>query len=104
GKACRWVVGQTGILAALVGEFSLEEHIVAGAYTGAVSSGETLSDGLFEVMLALIRGIDGAEPGAQGEFGERSGAVFFPGGAVNERGTFGGHDEIVPCGKIWFTA
>ena len=74
------------VLSALVGEFRLQKKIGAGHDAGAIGRGQTLADSGFEVMLALVGGVDGAKAHAQGEFGESRGAVFLPGSAVEKIG------------------
>jgi hypothetical protein len=75
------VVWKTLILPREVGELGLQEQLVprdAGA-------GDRGADPGLEVMLPLVRGIDGSEPGLQGKRDQLLGALFFPGGAVPER-------------------
>jgi hypothetical protein len=94
------IVGQAMVLASLVSEFGLQEKIVAGGYAFAIGSAQCFSDCGFEVMFALIGGIDGAEAGAQGEFGQRGRAILFPGGAVEKCGK-SWHRIIVPREVCW---
>ena len=74
------------VLPALVGEFRLQEKLLARHYSGAIGCGEPLADSGFEVMPPLVGRVDGPKPHAQGEFREFRGAVFLPGGAVNKVG------------------
>jgi hypothetical protein len=78
------IVGQAMVLSALVGEFGLQEEIFAGHDSGAIGCGQSLTDSGFEIVAALVGGVDGAETGADREFGESCGAVFFPGCTVEK--------------------
>src|SRR5213079_3296041 len=50
------------------------------------------------IVTALVGGVDGAKARADGEFCEGSGAVFFPGSAVEEIGRgLRRHRAIVTC-------
>ena len=72
------------VLTCLIGEFCLKKKIVAGGKARALGSSQSLSDGGFKVVAALVGGIDGAKAGADSKFGKGRRAVFFPGGAVKE--------------------
>ena len=80
------VVGQPVVLAALVGELRLEEEIRARDHARAVGGGEPLTDAGLEVVPPLVGGVDAPEARPERELGERRGAVFLPGGAVEEIG------------------
>ena len=86
GQAGGRVVRQPVVLAALIGELRLQEQIRARDDARAVGGGEPLTDAGFEVVAPLVRGVDTAEARAQRELGERGGAIFLPGGAVEEIG------------------
>ena len=58
------------ILPALVGEFRLQEEIIARDDAGAIGCGKSLSDSGFEVVPALVGGVDGAKARADCEFRE----------------------------------
>src|SRR3982751_6884350 len=72
------------ILPALIGELRLQEHVGTRDDAGAVRGRQRVADRGLDVVPALIRGIDAPKPRAQRELGEGGGAVFFPGGAVQE--------------------
>ena len=74
------------VLASLIGEFGLEEEIVARDQTCRISGCQPLTDCGFKVVAALVGRIDGAKARTDGEFSESSRAIFFPGGALEEAG------------------
>jgi hypothetical protein len=78
------IVRQPVILSRQVRELGLEEHVGARDHAGAVGGGESLAHARLDVVTALIRGVDAAKARAQRLFRERGGAVFLPGGAVQE--------------------
>ena len=53
GERGSGIVGQAVILSAGVGEFGLQEKIVAGDDSGAVGGGESFADSGFKVVAAL---------------------------------------------------
>ena len=95
GKVGRGVVRQPVVLAALVGELRLEEKVRPRDDTGAVGSGESLTDSGLEVVSALVRRVNAPEAHPERELGEGRGPVFLPGSAVekigNERRTMRWH-------------
>src|SRR5258708_6570153 len=82
------------ILSSLVDEFRLQEKIFARDNSGTIGCGQSFADSGFEVVLALVGGVDGAKAGADREFDESGGAVFLPGSAVEKLRV--GHRGIVP--------
>src|SRR5207245_7349020 len=74
------VVGKAMVVAARVGEFRLQEQLLAR--DAALDEGVT--DGGFEVVLALVGGVDGAEAGLERQQRQGPGALLLPGGAVQE--------------------
>jgi hypothetical protein len=85
------IVGQRVILPRLtlpagVGELGLQKQVVAGDDAGLIGGSQAFAHSGLEVVAALIGGVDGAKSRAQREFGERGGAVFFPGSAVEKSG------------------
>src|SRR5580692_13034423 len=81
------------VLTTLVSEFGLQKKIAAGHDAGAIGSGQALADSGFMIVAALVGGVDAAKTRADGEFGQGSGAVFLPRGAVEKirDGKLGGH-------------
>ena len=86
GQVGRGVVGQPVVLAALVRELRLQEEIRARDHARAVGGGERLADSGLEVVPPLVGGVDAPEARPERELGEGRGAVFLPGGAVEELG------------------
>src|SRR5277367_38137 len=76
------IIRQAIVLAALVGEFGLQEKIGACNDSRAIGSSQSFADSSLGVVTALVCGINPSKPCTQGEFGERGSAVFFPGSAV----------------------
>ena len=72
------------VLAGLIGEFCLEEEILARDQTCGIGGRQSLTNCSFKVVLALVGCVDGAKAGADSEFGKSGCTVFFPGGAVEE--------------------
>lgn len=82
---CR-IIREAMVLAGLVGELGLEEEIIAADQPGAISSGKTLADSGFKIVAALVGGVNGAKAGADGQFRESGGTIFFPCGAIEKIG------------------
>src|SRR5258707_15866774 len=91
------MVGQAVVLSALVSEFCLQEEILAGHDAGAIGRGESFTDSGFEVMLALVGGVDGAKACTDREFDRGRGAVSFPGGAEEK---FREGDRVIVNRKV----
>jgi hypothetical protein len=87
------------ILAGAVGKFRLQKDVFACEHARAISGGQSLAHSFFEVMAALIGGIDGAKTGAQRQLDECWGSFFLPGSAVEKtgkgRGLRRGHGAIL---------
>ena len=86
GKGGFGIVGQAVVLTGLIGKFCLQKKIVARDQSCAISGGQSLTDSGFEVMPPLVRRVDAAKAHAEREFREGRGAIFLPGGAVDEIG------------------
>ena len=78
--------GRSIILAAAEGELGLQEQLVPGHQPVADRRLNRLADGRLEVVLALVGGVDAAEPLPQREGGEPLGLVLLPRGPVQEPG------------------
>src|SRR5579872_619410 len=61
-KAGRRIVRQPMILPWAIGEFRLQKKICAGYYSRTIRDCQTLAYSGFEIMLALISGVDAAKP------------------------------------------
>ena len=86
GEIGRGIVGQAVVLAVPVGELGLQEEVAARDHARAIGGGEPLTDAGLEVVPALVGGVDAAEARPERQLGQRRGAVFLPGGAVEEVG------------------
>ncbi len=84
-----WVIRQSLVLPAKMGELGLDEDILAGDQPLVYRVSNPLAHGCFEIMLTLVRRIDAAKPLFQRHLGEPAGTVFLPGGPVQERRVFG---------------
>ena len=58
------IVGQAMVLPGPISEFGLQKKIGAGDYAFAIGCGESFTDSRFEVMAALVGGVDGSKAGA----------------------------------------
>ena len=63
----RGIVGQAVVLTGLIGKFCLQKKIGAGHHAFTIGGGQAFTDSGFEVVTALVGGVDGAEAGADGE-------------------------------------
>src|SRR5260370_13572208 len=70
------------ILAALPGEFPLQEELLARD----AARGDRGPNPGFDVVFALVRRIDGAEATCDGLGGQRLRALLLPGRAIHDRG------------------
>src|SRR5437016_14013659 len=86
GEAGRRIVRQPVVLAALIGEFRLEEQVRPGEDARAIRGGERLTDTRLEVVPPLSRGIDPAEARPERALGQGRRPLFLPGPAVREAG------------------
>src|SRR5690349_14008131 len=66
------------ILSALIRELRLHEHFIARDDARAIGGGQRLADAGFDVVTALVGGIDRAKAAAQRQLGEDSRACFLP--------------------------
>ncbi len=84
GEGRAWVVGKAVVLAIDVGEFRLEEDVLAVKMAGGEGISQCLADGGFVVVAALVGGVDGAKARGEGHPHEAGGLVFLPRRAVEE--------------------
>src|ERR1700716_4368574 len=87
------------ILAVLIREFRLQKKIGTLDHLRAIGSGQPLTYASFKVVPTLVGGVDSSKSDSEGEFGKGWGAVFFPGGAVEEVGNAWSrkaHQSILP--------
>jgi hypothetical protein len=66
------------VLSTLISKFRLKEKFIPRDNAGAIRRGQPLPDSFFEVMPALVGGVNSSEAGAEREFGQTGGAVFLP--------------------------
>src|SRR5579872_1109163 len=78
------IVGQPMVLTALICELGLQEEFFASRHSRAKRCGHAFADGCLKVMSPLVRRVYGAESRSQCEFGQSSGSIFFPRGAIQE--------------------
>jgi len=64
--------------------FVWRKKIGAGDHPRAIGGSQPLADSGFEVMTALVGGIDGPETRAQRQFDQGRSAILLPCGAVEE--------------------
>src|SRR5450631_806250 len=88
------IVGKAVILPALVSELGLQKKLGARYDARAIGGGQTFADSGFEVVLALVGGVDGSKAHAECPFGKGCGAVFLPGGAVEKIWEGRGHPSL----------
>lgn len=92
GKSCGRIVWEAMVLPILIGELGLKENVGARDEACGIGGRQTLADTSFKVVLTLVGCVDPAKSRAYSKFGEGWGAVFFPGGAVEEIGNGRGLD------------
>jgi hypothetical protein len=80
------IVGKSVILSPPERELRLQEQIIPDQHAVRDRPGDSLPDGCFVVVAALVGGIDTPEPQAQGELRKPLGTVPFPRGSVQETG------------------
>lgn len=79
-------VGQPLVLRVDIRELGLKKELLPRVEGGAALRGERFTDEGFDVVPALVGGIDGGEAGPQREPRELGGAPLLPSGSVNEGG------------------
>ena len=80
------IVGQTLILPGHEGELGLQEQLVALHEAGGEGSRNRGADAGLVVVTALVRRVDAAEAGLEGQPRRALGVRFLPGRAVDEAG------------------
>src|ERR1700676_3514307 len=74
------------ILAVLISEFRLQKKIGALDHFRAIGRSQPLTYAGFKVVPTLVGCVDSSKSASEGQFGKGWGAIFFPGGAVEEVG------------------
>jgi hypothetical protein len=93
GGASGRIVGKPMVLPIAIGELGLEKKFVAADAAPGDGLGESIAHGRFEIVLALVGGVERAKAGAQRKRDQLRGAVFLPGSAVNE--SWGCYDVLL---------
>src|ERR1700730_5716894 len=87
------------IVAILISKFRLQKKIGTLDHFRAIGSGQPLTYASFKVVPTLVGCVDSSKSDSEGQFGKGRGAVFFPGGAVEEVGNAWSrksHQSILP--------
>ncbi len=78
------IVRQPVVLTAPVSELGLQKKIGARNHSCPVRSSQTLANSSFEVVPALVGGVDSAKSHAQRKFGQRRSSLLLPRSAVKK--------------------